>query len=80
MAQIIAEQRDVEDAHPDVAAAERGDPRGQPTGQRRSPGGDTEQYGVGRPGQLLDDLMGDAVDRAGDVRRTEHGNGCLRPG
>ena len=74
-AQVVAVERGVDRADGGGDAGELGDRGGQPAGEHRSAGRDADDHelvGVVRPeGGLLDDLVRDARDGAGDVGGAE---------
>ena len=77
--QVVAVHRGVEGADRHVAAFDRGDLIGDPAGQRDAAGRDAEH---GEPlGTVIafDDFVGDAGERAGEVRRVEDGTGERSP-
>ena len=70
--QVVAVEGDVERADRHVDALEGADPGGQPAGQRHAAGRDAEQDRCrAAPLGLLEDLVGDPVDDAGDVGGVE---------
>src|SRR4051812_25194146 len=66
--QVVAVQRDVDGPDVDRGSGERLDAGGQPPGEGGTAGGDADQHQVGEElTGLLDELVGHAVDDAGDV-------------
>jgi len=65
--EVVAVERDVQRPDRDLDALVLGDRLGDPAGQRHASALDPDQHQPGRAGLLLDDLVGDARDRAADV-------------
>ena len=69
--QVVAVHRDVEGADGHGVPLDRGDPLGEPAGQRDAAGRDAEQDEVVGALVALEDLVGDAGQRPGDVGAVE---------
>ena len=69
--QVVAVHRHVERADRDVVPLDRGDPLGDPPGQRHAAAGDAEQHQVAGALVALEDLVGDAGQRPRDVAVVE---------
>jgi hypothetical protein len=71
--QVVAVHRDVERAPGHGRALDRGDPLGDPLGERHTARGDAEEDDVVGTLVALEDLVGDPAQCAGDVARVENG-------
>ena len=72
LAQVVAVHRDVELADGDRDALDAGDALADAAGQRHAAGVEAEQDEVGGALVALEDLVGDAGQRPGDVTGVEH--------
>ncbi len=72
--EVVAVERDVERAEPDLGVAVLGDQGAQALGQRDAAGVDPDERDLGKVGVALDDLVGDALEGAGERIRVEQ---CL---
>ena len=75
--QVVAEHRDVERSGGDVAALDLGHPLGDPAGEVHTAGRYAEQHDIGRVTIALEDLVGDAGQRAGDVLVVQDGASAM---
>ena len=70
--QVVAVHRDVDGAAADADALDLGDGGGDPVGQGHAASGDSQHDQVVRALVALEDLVGDARQRARDVRGVEY--------